>query len=705
MRGSSDSIDKDEALQVLAGTGPRLLLVDDVDRGGVEARGVLSILAAGASSRPLAVVATSCTPLGIGEELRLGPLAEEDLAAALGVVGKETGRALWVASGGWPGPARQLAASLAGREDPMVQLALNAPSRSWFLGVDVNLVRLIELAVQQAPDEGTRARLVARLARELLGDASAAVRRSQLASDAVELARRVADPKILAEALDARLGAVWDPERAEQRLETGAEIIRLARDAGDLAGERKGLFWRFVALMELGRVAEAESTLAHFERQADLAGDAEAKLMAKARRVSLAILRGRFDDASELADEVLEEGRRIRLPDADNVAASLHGMIMKERGERAAAPAGVGDLLRVAQHDPGHFHEATAAYILAAIGQLAEASLEMERVLPGVLAGSGPRWVGAMANLAFVAAATGDAAAASRIYERLMAFRGRLVTFGGAVVTMEPVSHYLGLLATTLGKTDDAAAFLCEAIALEEQIGALPFLAHSLNALAAALEARGGPGDAESASASRERARSIAERLGMSVLLEGMAAPADEWRITRDGEDWLLSAGLERVRLRDSRGIHYLRALVASPGRDVPALELAGVGGSLVPPEPEPLVDAATRQAYRSRLIELDRELDRADRVGDPQRAERVEVERRAILDELRRSTGLGGRPRLTSPEAERARVNVTRTLRATLDQIAERAPKAAAHLQASIRTGRTCCYQPAAGGPARWSV
>jgi hypothetical protein len=242
----------------------------------------------------------------------------------------------------------------------------------WFLGVDANLVRLIELAVQQAPDEATRARLLARLARELLGDASAAARRRLLASQAVELARQVGDPKVLAETLDARLGAVWDPEGAEQRLETGAEIIGLAREAGDLARERTGLFWRFVALMELGRVAEAESTLAAFERQAELAGDVEGKLMAKARRASLAILRGRFDDAAPMVDEVLEEGRRIRLPDADHVAATLHSMIMKERGgDMAVAVAGVDDLRQAAQH--------------------AEASLELERVLPRVLAGTGPR--------------------------------------------------------------------------------------------------------------------------------------------------------------------------------------------------------------------------------------------------------------------------------------------------------------------------
>jgi hypothetical protein len=650
------------------------------------------------------VIATSCAPLGTGTELRLDPLSEEELAAAIGLGDGRAAHALWVASGGWPGPARRLAASLTGRDDPMVQLALGAPSRSWFLGVDVELIRLIEIAVEKATDLPTRARLLARLARELLGDASAVERRRRLAAEAVRLARESGDPAVQAETLDAQLGAVWDPTGAAERLETGAEIIRLARDAGELILERHGLFWRFVALMELGQVADAESVLTHFEGQATLAGDSEGLLMAKSRRGMLAAIRGRFDEAARVADEVLEEGRRIRLADAANVANTLRAMIMRERGDREAAEAGVEDLLRVARHDPGHFHEATAAYILARIGQTADATLELERVLPRVLTGTGPRWVGAMANLAFVAAAVGDDVSARRIYDRLTPFRGRLVVFGGAVMTMEPVSHYLGLLAVALGQTDAAVGLFGETIDLEEAIGALPFLAHSLEAYATALVSRGGAGDTEHAAALRRRSRSIAERLGMPLLLERLTPKVDEWRLTRDGDDWLLAAGTEHARLRDSRGLHYLRALLGAPGLDVPALELAGRGGSLAAPRAEAALDDAARRAFRIRITQLEEELERADRAGDSGRAERAETERQAILEELRRTSRLGGKPRLASPEAERARVNVTRTLRATLEQIAEQAPRAAAHLQASIRTGRTCRYQPVPGGPAGWS-
>jgi hypothetical protein len=63
----------------------------------------------------------------------------------------------------------------------------------------------------------------------------------------------------------------------------------------------------------------------------------------------------------------------------------------------------------------------------------------------------------------------------------------------------------------------------------------------------------------------------------------------------------------------------------------------------------------------------------------------------------------IAGRPRRATADAERARVNVTRTLRATIDRVAAAAPIAGAHLDASIRTGMLCRYQPAPGGPDRW--
>ena len=171
-------------------------------------------------------------------------------------------------------------------------------------------------------------------------------------------------------------------------------------------------------------------------------------------------------------------------------------------------------------------------------------------------------------------------------------------------------------------------------------------------------------------------------------------------------QDWLLQAGEERARLRDSRGLNYLRALLAAPGREIPALDLvAGGAGLVLPTTDDPVLDTAARNAYRRRLDELDVQLDAADRAGDRNTGARIEAERRALVDELRRASGFGQRLRQTSADAVRARISVTQTLRAALDRIATTAPFAAAPVRTSIRTGLACRYQPGPGGPTRWHV
>ena len=465
------------------------------------------------------------------------------------------------------------------------------------------------------------------------------------------------------------------------------------------------MFWRFIALMELGRVSEAESALAAFERAAELAGDAEAMVMVTARHAMLATLRGRFGDALRLAEQVRESGNRIGLADTSALVGLLYGMVSIEQGPPEKAAGAVDLLLDSARHQPGHLFEATAAGVLATLGRIPEAAAELQRMLPQVLPGSGPRWLAAAAGLAVAASAAGDREAAEALLAALAPYRGGLVIQGGANAVLFPVSHCLGLLAARLDRWDEAVTLFSEAASLAGEIGALPAAAHTRVSLADALAARSGPGDQEAAEGQRRLARSVAERLGMNILLARLPPAANRWRLHRDGDDWLLEAGGERSRLRDARGLHYLRALLAVPGRDVPALDLVAGGAGVHPQAAGPVLDEQARSAYRRRLAQLAAELEAADRTGDPGRSEALQAERQALLAELRKATGLAGRTREVSLEAERARVNVTRTLRGTLDRISQAAPRAGAYLQASIRTGRACRYEPGPDGPDGWDV
>jgi hypothetical protein len=64
----------------------------------------------------------------------------------------------------------------------------------------------------------------------------------------------------------------------------------------------------------------------------------------------------------------------------------------------------------------------------------------------------------------------------------------------------------------------------------------------------------------------------------------------------------------------------------------------------------------------------------------------------------------LGGRARRASSAAERARLNVTRALRAATGKVSEALPEAGAVLDRRLRTGLYCAYEPDVDDEVRWS-
>ena len=612
-------------------------------------------------------------------------LSEAELGQVLAGRADDVVHAVWLATGGRPEAALELAALIDTRPadpDPVAALALAAPSHTQFLVPDVALLRLLETAAARPLPAAIRAEVLIRWARELLGDPSAADQRRDLTDEAVRLAQETGDPGVLARVLDGQLHAVWDPAAAPERLRTASTIIELARQAGDAAVELQGLFWRFIALVELADLDAAEAALVLYARTGELAGDTHTAVVALSRQAMLAILRGRLPLAATLIEEVATTGERVGLTDTPRLVATLNGQMAMLRGE---AEKEIPMVQEMALRLPGHYFEATAARVLAEAGRDAEALLELDRLLPTVLAGTGPRWLGAVADLAFVASRGGDLLAAEQLYDALTPYRGRLVVWGGANTITGPVDDRLGRLASRLGRSEAALEHFDQAVALEERLGALTWLT-------ATLAARGRRGD-------KERSQSLAERLGIVTVF------ANEWTLLRQGDDWHLEAGAETARLRHVRGLSYLRTLVAAPGQEIAALDLVADGAGLVVPPGDDVLDATARNVYQARLAVLEAQLDETDRAGDATQAQALTAERDALVCQLRTATGIGGRPRQQTAEAERARVNATRALGTVLNRLETVAPLAAAHLRASLRTGAYFRYQPSSTGPQRWRV
>jgi hypothetical protein len=144
--------------------------------------------------------------------------------------------------------------------------------------------------------------------------------------------------------------------------------------------------------------------------------------------------------------------------------------------------------------------------------------------------------------------------------------------------------------------------------------------------------------------------------------------------------------------------------LLAQPGVELAALELVPLGRAAAGSS-APVLDARAKREYRARLLDLRADLDDARAAADLGRVGRLEAEIDLVASELAHALGLGGRDRLLGSDGERARVNVTRTLRRAVDAIAAVVPDLGAHLDVSVRTGRFCSYAPEPRAALDWDV
>ena len=99
----------------------------------------------------------------------------------------------------------------------------------------------------------------------------------------------------------------------------------------------------------------------------------------------------------------------------------------------------------------------------------------------------------------------------------------------------------------------------------------------------------------------------------------------------------------------------------------------------------------------------MEAEIAEAEAWRDLERAERAQEEKASLVQALAGAVGLGGRDRLAASAAERARINVTRAIKAVLTRIQEHSPALGRHLGRTVRTGIYCSYAPDPGFPGAW--
>jgi len=562
------------------------------------------------------------------------------------------------------------AARRADDHDSWVRAALGAASVQVFGAEPGKLPAVLYDVLARTTDDALRARLAAALARcwVYAGEAERAVRFSD---EAVHRAHLSADPTVLADALDAALAAHWGPDDLDVRRELTAELDEIAAHLTDPDARLQAHLWALQIACETLDVQAMHRQMRALERLGE--DSPRALFFAATRRAMLDLLRGRPDTCAHLVSVAEKAGAEAYLADGWMVTGVVNAYAGIQSGEFGPVRALAVPAEEFAVSEGVRVMHAEIAFLWLMAGEPERARHLVGTFHGGVLAAL-PRdvnWLLTLHLVLEVALALTDTELVTEAVALLSPYAGRAVVNTGAVMfhgtTDDPLSRAFALL----GRDAEAAQHRARALATYERIGAQWWRRRLEDAAPAVpVAVPGGP-----------------------VRIHLHPAPGGLWLV-----------GPEATPVPALRGFGYLRELVGRPGQQLAALDLVGSRGAVV--EESGTGELADRQAlaaYRTRLADLDAEILEAEDWADQGRLTAAREERDALLDELGRVAGLGGRPRTSGSSQERARVAVKKAISAALTRIEVVDPSLAHHLRTCVATGLTCSYQPEPGSLRTW--
>jgi AAA ATPase-like protein len=503
-----------------------------------------------------------------------------------------------------------------------------------------------------------------------------------LATEAVRLARAAGDDAALAACLAALCDAISGPGHRAERQGHATEIIDIAGRLRDPVLGLLGRRLRLVARLEAGAIADWDADALAYRTAAEALRHPLYAWYIPLWRGMRALAAGRFGECRDALAEAAALGARAGSSNAGLLVATQQWCLYAEEGDTA----GLLGMLSQLDTAPmaGTMIQVTRSLVLAQVGRTQDARTQFEAVVPLLPAlARDSEWLPVMAQVAEILALTGPGEphpVARWSYDALTPYAGMFVVEGICAAVRGPVHRHLALLADTLGNHEAAAAHRAEALAQARALGA--------TALVARIESEDS-GSGPPPAGQREPAAE--------------AGPEHVFR--RDGDVWTLRYGRREIRLRDSKGLRDLHALLTRPGTAIAALDLAGPAPGQAPAAPDTgeVIDAQARSAYRRRLGELEEAAAEADAAADIERSARIAAERDALVEALTQAYGLGGRARRPGSAAERARTAVTARIKDAIRRVGEADPELGRHLARSVRTGTFCVYDP--DRPARWTA
>jgi hypothetical protein len=343
-----------------------------------------------------------------------------------------------------------------------------------------------------------------------------------LSEQALALARSLDQTSVLLESLRARLYALSGPDDTEALLRIADEMLELERDRPSyMALEAHSA--RAGALMYRGEQAAADQALAAFGRLADELQLPEAAWYYGRQRAQGCILRGDFDSGIAAIAELNARGRRLGLGYGQEFLAAL------ERRVRHDFQAVADPTLQLEEHSLHSLGlldfipnmRAQKARFAAESGELAAAQTAIDW-----LASQGfdkiPKeisYLNSLVNMAIAVTKLGDLERAEQLYTLLSPY-AQFNSPDAYLFDEGSVSHYLALLAATLGWHERVEAHFRSALVLNRDMGRRPQLARTYYDFAVWTAEQDHSGASAQAQSLAREASVHAEEIGMQWLAQ-----------------------------------------------------------------------------------------------------------------------------------------------------------------------------------------
>ena len=391
-----------------------------------------------------------------------------------------------------------------------------------------------------------RSRLLSRMAGTVPYQDSIAVR-AALSEEAVALARQCGDSGALYDALGARLWSLLGPDHDAQRLTVAAEVQALATSTATPAFGLLAHEHRARTYLARGDLAAADRETRAFQRLAEELRQPSFQLLASWYWATRAMGDGRFAEAEACIHRWCALAVRIQHPASVGVLLWQLYWLLRQRGllgdiadrlpqmvesyGTGLAPRGWPEQLAIGLTEQGlsDAYGVTPAFGRALIGSLHAAAGridEARRVLDRLAAvefddlARDEWWPGTMTHLTDIVAALGDARYAASLYDLLEPFADRNLTDQLLRTYSGSGSHFLGVLATVMGRTEDAAGHFERALAANAALGARPAVLRTRYEYGRLLAHAGGRRRASRARRLLEDALALSRELGMDAFGE-----------------------------------------------------------------------------------------------------------------------------------------------------------------------------------------